>query len=148
MGTSVTRPTYEELLDRPIEIELRHALRTGGRNKIPGRDGIALEFYKANWTAIKYDLCIVKNLMYMEKNIAYQETWVIICLRKHSGAQRPIDVHPISLLNVDYKTLALILVQRLRPLNAVQLQETELCGVAGNTILEAATIVWEVIALA
>jgi hypothetical protein len=148
-GTRATGLTYEELLERPIAMEeIRHALRTGGCNKTSGSDGISLEFYKANWT-VKDDLYTVINQMYMGKTItAHQKHGVIVCLPKYSGAQRPTDFRPITLLNVDYKILARILVHRLRPLMAEQLQETQFCGVPGNIILEAATKVREVIALA
>jgi len=56
------------LLERQIEKEeIPQALRVGGRNEAPGSDGIGLEFYKANWTALKDDLCTVMNRMHMGK---------------------------------------------------------------------------------
>ena len=56
---------------RPIDVEeIRNALRVEGRNKATGSDGMGLQFYKANWTTLKDDLCTVTNQMYTEKAIA------------------------------------------------------------------------------
>jgi len=49
VDTPAPRPKYEEILERPIDVdEVRHPIRLGGRNKAPGSDGIGLEFYKTN----------------------------------------------------------------------------------------------------
>jgi len=65
------RPTaYAESLDHPITLEeIRVALRKGRRNKVPGKDGIGLEFYTTKWENIKEDLPETLNHMFMQKNI-------------------------------------------------------------------------------
>jgi hypothetical protein len=115
--------------------EIRHALRVGGRNKAPGSDGIGWEFYIANWTTLKDDLCTVLNQLYTEKTIALQQKHgMVVCLPKNGGSQRPADFSPFTLLNVHYKLLAPIIAHMLRPLLGEQLQTTQFCGIPGNTI--------------
>jgi hypothetical protein len=44
----------ERYLDKPIRAkELQTAVRNGGCNKAPGKDGMYLEFIKVNWDSIK-----------------------------------------------------------------------------------------------
>jgi hypothetical protein len=65
------RPTaYAESLVHPITPEeIRVALRKGGRNKVPGNDGIGLEFYTMKWGNIKEDLPEILNHMFTQNNI-------------------------------------------------------------------------------
>jgi hypothetical protein len=108
------------------------------RNKTPGSDGIGWEFYKTNWSIIKEDLHDILNEMYIKNTVtAQQKHGLIVCLSKYEGAQKPTDFRPITLLNVDYKILAKILANRLRPLIEEHLQKNQFCGVPGNTILDA-----------
>jgi len=138
---------YMEHLNRPIDIdEIHQAVLDGRRQKAPGSDGFGLEFYKAHWTTIKEDLHNVLNQMYFNKAITPQQRHgVIVCLTKHDRAQTPADYRPITLLNDDYKLLARILALRLRPLLADYLWKTQLCGVPGNSILNAVATVRDAI---
>jgi hypothetical protein len=75
--------------------------------------------------------------MYMEKTTTSQQNHrIIVCLPKYNGAQKPTFFRPITLLNVDYKILAKILVNRLRPLLAEHLHTNQFCGVPGNIIMD------------
>ena len=71
---------------------------------------------------------------------------MIVCLPKHDRAQTPADYRQITLLNDDYKLLARILARRLQPLLADYLWKTQLCGVPGNSILDAVATVRDAIA--
>jgi hypothetical protein len=79
---------------------------------------------------------------------AQQKQRLLVCLTKHEGAQKPTDFRPITLLNVDYKILAKILTNRLRPLIDEHLQTNQFCGVPGNTILDVLATVRNTIASA
>ena len=82
------------------------------------------------------------------KPLLHNKNGVIICLPKPGGSHEPSDFRPITLFNADYKRLARITVQRLRPLMAEHLQATPFCGVPRNTILDAVATVCELIARA
>ena len=77
-----------------------------------------------------------------------QKRVVIICLPKAHRNQTPEDYRPITLLNTDYKILARIIAQRLRPVLAEHLTETQFCGVHGNTIIDVVATVCDTIAYA
>jgi hypothetical protein len=60
--TLTDTPEYAANLEKPISIdEIFMALKTGGRNKAPGSDGIGLEFYTAHWDTIRTDLHDILN---------------------------------------------------------------------------------------
>ena len=47
--TTTDAPAYAATFEQPITLdEIVKALKTGGRNKTPGSDGISLEFYTAH----------------------------------------------------------------------------------------------------
>jgi len=103
--------TYADSLDRPITPEeILTALRTGGRNKAPGSDGIGLDFYSVHWGTIRTDLNELLNQMFLQKNInPQQKHGAIVCLPKPNREQTPEGFRPITLLNTDYKLLGRIL---------------------------------------
>jgi hypothetical protein len=150
MIDAVPRPhnkTYAEPQERPIDTdEIRNAVLAGRSKKASGNDGIGLQFYNVNWTAIKDYLNIVVNQMYLEKTIPQQKHGVILCLAKHDRTQTPEDYRPITLLNIHYKILARILARRLQPLLGEYPQTTQFCGVPGNSTLDAVETVRDDIA--
>jgi hypothetical protein len=60
----------------------------------------------------------------------------------------PADYKPITLLNPDYKIVARIIVNRLRPTFSDMLQTSQYFGVPGNMIFDAVASVWDAIAYA
>jgi hypothetical protein len=57
--------TYGEILENPIDTaEIYNAIRSGGRNRALGNDGLGLKFYAVNWTIIREDLCNILNQMF------------------------------------------------------------------------------------
>jgi len=108
------------MLVSPFEpTEIYRAIQAGGRKNASGNDGRGREFYSHNWAIIKGDLRDVINQMLWTGNISQEQKLdVIVCLPKAQGNQTPEDYHPITLLNLDYKILVLIIAQRLRPLLA------------------------------
>jgi len=135
-------------LERPITLEeVNTAIRSGAKHKSPGIDGICHEFYSANWETIHLDLIELLNHMFLSNYITpRQKHGVLICIPKAGGDGTPNGYRPISLLNTDYKILARILAQRLKQVMADQLQYTQFCGVPGNSILDAASQVRDIIA--
>ena len=140
--------TYAELAEQPITPEeIQAVLQKGGRNKAPGSDGVGLEFYTTNWKIIKEDIVEILNQMFLQRCIALQQKHgIIICLPESNAVQTPEGYRAIALLNSDYKLLARILANRLRPVLVERLRPNQLCSVQGNSIIEAVTIVREAVA--
>ena len=66
------------------------------------------EIYKENWERIKDDIWDMMNQMFMERNVTIQQKQgMIVCLPKLSEQTTSADFRPITLLNTDYKILAL-----------------------------------------
>ena len=137
-------------MKRPISPEEVHfAVRKRAKNKAPESDSLGLEFYKTNWVMIKDDIGSMMNQMFTEGNVSTQQKYgVIVFLPKPSETTTPADFRPITLLNTDYKILASITANRLRPMMMELLQQSQYCGVPGNTIFETVATVREAIAKA
>jgi len=89
------------------------------------------------------------NEMLIERKVLQQQKHgVIVCLPKICEPTTLADFRPITLLNTDYKMMARIIVNRLRPIMAELLQQSQFCGVPGRTIFEAVATVREAIAQA
>jgi hypothetical protein len=130
---------YAKQLEAPITYEeITAALKTGARHKAPRIDGISLEFYTQNWDTIKADLKDLLNQMFSHNKVSSQQKHaIIINLPKTNGDPTPEGYRPISLLTTEYKILARIMAQRLRPIMKEQLSSIQFCAVPGNSILEA-----------
>ena len=88
----------------------------------------------------------ILNQMFLQRSITPQQKHgIIICLPK-SNAQTPEGYRPIALLNSDYKLLARILANRLRPVLEEHLRTSQFCSVPGNSIIEAVSIIREAVA--
>ena len=145
----LTCPTkYADLLEQPITIkELSSALRSGAKNKTPGIDGFNLEFYIANWDTIKQDILELMNQMFLHKKITPQQKHgIIVCLPKSNCDRTPNGYRPTSLLTTENKLLARKMARRLRHVLKVHLHTSQFCGVPGNSILGAASLVRDAIA--
>jgi len=91
-------------------------------------------------------LCEVISQMFWAGNISQQQKrGVIVCLTKAQGNQTPEDYRPFTFLVSDYKILARIIAQRLRPVLADHLTEPQFFGVIGNTIIDAVEMVRDTI---
>jgi hypothetical protein len=60
-----------------------------------------------------------------------------VCIPKKTVPTQPADYRPVTLLNTDYKILACIIVNRLRPILDELLHPSQHCGVAGRGIFDA-----------
>jgi len=139
---------WRDQLERPISPEEVHfAVREGAKNQASESDGIGLEFYKTNWATVKDDISTMMNQMFTERKVSTQQKHgLIVCLPKSSETTTPADFRPITLLKADYKILARIIANRLGPMMAEPLQQSQYCWVPGNTIFEAVATVREAIA--
>jgi hypothetical protein len=129
--------------------DIEHAINAGGRKKAPGRDGLSSEFYKHIWEITREKMVEIFNQTFWDGHITPRpKQGEIICVTKRRSTNEPRDYRPITLLKTDYKILARIFAQRLRPVLAKHLQDTQFCGVPGNSILDAAATITYIIAFA
>jgi len=85
--------------------------------------------------------------MFIHKSVSPQQKYgIIVSLPNNNGDQTPNGYRPITLLNTDYKLLARILARRLSQVLGDQLQSSQYCCVPGNSILEALSVVRDVMA--
>ena len=78
----------------------------------------------------------------------HQEYGIIVSLPKDKGDITPAGYHPITLMNKDYKLLARIMARRLTPVLGKQLTSSQYCSVPGKSILEAVSVLRDVVAYA
>ena len=75
--------------------------------------------------------------MYVDGRIMeIQKHGIMMCLPKTDIRTSPADYWQITLLNTDYKILARIIVNRLRPTLSDTLHPSQYGGVPGNTIFD------------
>jgi hypothetical protein len=130
---------WRDSLDSPLASEeLKAAINKGDRNKAPGRGGIGLGLFKATCDALKDDWLNLFSQMFTINNVSEQQKrGAIVCIPKTARPHQPSDYRPITLLNTDYKILARIMANRIRPTLEELLHPSQYCGQSGNTIFEA-----------
>ena len=109
---------YAKQLETPINYEeITTAIKGGARHKAPGIDGICLEFYTQNWDIITLELKDLLNHVFSHNKVTSQQKHAIVVkIPKANGDPTPDRYRPISLLSTEYKILARIMAQRLRPI--------------------------------
>jgi hypothetical protein len=141
---------WKERLDMPLTTdELHHAVTKGGGNKAPGRDGRGADYFKATWEALKEDILELFSTMFFGKKVTEQQKRsVIVCIPKTAKPIYPTDFRPITLLNTDYKIMARILANRMRPALIELLHPSQHFGVSEKSIFDAVATVRDAVAYA
>ncbi len=117
--------------------ELDTALKRMHDNKAPGPDGLSTEFYKTFWPMLADDLTEVFNLGYENEQLSESQMSSILRLLFKKGERELIENwRPISLLNTDYKLLATVIANRLRPTLPDVIHEDQTCGIPQRSIYE------------
>ena len=88
--------------------ELLKSIKYFKNNKTPGTDGLTAEFYKFFWQDIKHVLLAGINYALVYGKLSVEERRGIISLLPKKDKDRLYlkNWRPITLLNVDYKSLA------------------------------------------
>jgi len=141
---------WKERLNMPLTTEeLQRAVNKGGENKAPGRDGIGTDFFKATWRAFKDDMLELFPRMFFERKVTEQQKrGVILCIPKTAQPTYPTDFRPTTLLNNDYKAIARILENQMRPALVELIHPSQYCGVHGKSIFDAGATVRDAITYA
>jgi Reverse transcriptase (RNA-dependent DNA polymerase). len=87
--------------------------------------------------------------MYLDGRIIEQKKHgLVVCIAKTDIPTTPADYSLITLLNTDYKIIARIIANRLRPTISDVLYPSQYSGVPGNTIFDAVATVRYAVAYA
>ena len=99
------------------EFGIETALSQMKKGKVPGPDGLSVEFYTQCWSIVKNDFVNILKEMYSTKTIDYRIKSGFITLIHKKGPKTKIsNYRPISLLNYDQKIFIKCLTNRLKPL--------------------------------
>ena len=146
------------LLDRKLSNEQRNlceglffegeclaALKTMSNGKTPGSDGLSKEFYITFWPVLKDDFVDMVNTCFTDGMMP--ETLrqaVISLLYKKDDPELLKNWRPISLLNVDYKIMTKVLVNRLKPHMSTIVHPDQCCSVPGRSSDDNATLLRDI----
>ena len=117
VGVSRLSEEWRNTLDGPlISDELTRAIIKGNTKKASGRDGIGLSLFQDTWNTLKDDWLDLFSQMFVPGNLTEQQKrGVVMCIPKTTRPTQPSDYRPITLLSTDYKILASIVANRIRP---------------------------------
>jgi hypothetical protein len=94
--------------------ELKIVVFEMASNKAAGSDGFNAEFYQKKWELVKQDLFgLLKDFQKGELDIARLNYGIITLVPKGKGADRIQKYRPRCLLNVSFKIITRVLVNRL-----------------------------------
>lgn len=119
------------------ESEVKTAVWLCGDSKAAEPDGFTFAFIKAYWEAIKVD---VMNFMWefatSGKIVKGGNSTFLILIPKKSNPLSLDDYRPISLVGAQYKILAKVLSERLKPVMADFISDNQTAFVGGRQILD------------
>ena len=123
-------PSWDLLMARliaPITLqELKDAIFSLKNNRVPGPDGISIEFYKVMFDLIGEDLVNLFNIYMMNGRMsAKMKAGLIKLVPKHPPYNSMENFRPISLINCDYKIFTKIISMRIQPILKEIIHETQ-----------------------
>ena len=125
-------------------IEIHQVIFGMKRNKSPGPDGFAIEFYQNFWDLIKND---IKNIMddfhRGVVDLARLNYGIITLVPKTKNANRIQNFRPICLLSVCFKIITKVLMNRLNLVAAEVISPVQTAFIKGRYIMEGVVILHE-----
>ena len=103
-----------ELEQEMNEEEIKEAIDKMKKAKVPGIDGIPVEFYSWGWKIVKRQF--VEVLQYVQKTEDVHDKFLdglIAVVHKKGDTNEIKNYRPLTLLNVDYKIYAKVIANRL-----------------------------------
>ena len=114
--TKLTELQKAELETDVTIVEIHTAALSMAHNKVPGSDGLTLEFYLTFWNEIKDLLWAMYQEVLENKKLGFSARRGIISLlpKKNKDPRYVQNLRPLTLLNLDYKLLAKTLALRMK----------------------------------
>ena len=108
--------------------EVTTAINSLNKHAAPGSDGLTASFY-VSLPALVPILTSVFNNAYLQNKLSNSQRQAFVKLLPKSSHPNSVkDWRLISLLNVDYKILATVIANRLKPLRQNYISDEQLCG--------------------
>ena len=124
--------------------ELRNAVFGMEKNKAAGPDGFNADFYQKFWNVIKGDLFALVNDFFNKRiNIDRLNCGVITLVPKGPDADTIQKYRPICLLNVVFKIITKILVNRLNPVIGKVIKFSRTAFLKNRFIMEGVVVLHE-----
>ena len=128
----------QEELDQELTMsEMKKAIFQMKDNKVPGNDGLGVEFYKRFYHKIKYNLFEVIKEAATDGWSHTSRRGIIALIEKAQKDPLWIDHwRPLNLLNVDFKIMGKILANRLNKITAICINDDQVGFVQKRHISE------------
>lgn len=105
-----------------------------------------IEFYLHFWNVLKDDLFLLYHEVFETENLP--TSWrrgIVTLIFKKGDKDKWENYRPITLLNVDYKVMAKLIVMRLKPFLSKLIHPNQVCGVPGRNMAETLNVIREII---
>lgn len=146
---NVMKVTEEDAIGliTPVTMEeLRNVVFDLKKNKSPGPDGMPGEFYIHFWDLIKHDLLdLINDFQRNSVNIDRLNFGVITLIPKTKDASQIQKFRPICLLNVSFKIITKVLMNRLNGTMAYIISKQQTAFLKNRFIMEGVVILHEVL---
>lgn len=129
-------PDIAQAMEAPLSLnELGGALRRMNKRKVPGMDGLPVEFYVVFWDVLGPVLLeVLTEVLHMGAMGGSLATGVISLLYKKGDNTDLGNWRPLTMLCVDYKLLAKVLADRLGMALPHVVHVDQTCGVEGRSV--------------
>lgn len=146
-GIAMLSEAEKERLIRPIEMEeLKKVFFGMENNKAPGPDGFPVEFYKHFWNLIKDNLMeLITDFMKRKIGVERLNYGVITLIPKCKEARMIQKFRPICLLNVSFKIITKILMERLAEVIEVLIALNQTAFIKNRYIMEGVVTMHEIL---
>ena len=128
--------TARDSLEAPFSLtELTEVLGKMNRRKVPGLDGLPVEFYSTFWDVLGPELVEVAEDVHRQGKLTESmRSGALSLLYKKGDSSDLANWRPLTMLCVDLKIFAKALTERLKKTMSVLVHSDQTCGVPGRSV--------------